>query len=180
MNVTSFQVTNYGDSGALRLRKDKAKQTQFQDRTAEKAAPSLTAIMQNKANFQDTEMNVTSFQVRDYGDSVALRLRKNKAKTNPISKSRPQQATRRKSARKRFRGTGAGNDGDNNQAAERPLVKKNWDFFDFFQILVDLSSKCANIYDYEKKNALNILSVLWVADADRGYVLYDLWGQDRR
>jgi hypothetical protein len=59
------------------------------------------------------------------------------------------------------------------------MVKKNWDFLGFAQILVDSASKCANIYDYEKKNAVNILSVLWPADADRSYVLHNMRGQNR-
>ncbi len=36
----------------------------------------------------------------------------------------------------------------------------------------------ANIYKYEKKNAFNIVSFLWLADADGGDVLYNLRGKD--
>jgi hypothetical protein len=45
--------------------------------------------MQNKAKLPDAQMNVMSFLRTDYGDSAALKLRKNKAKTKPMCKRRP-------------------------------------------------------------------------------------------
>ena len=39
--------------------------------------------MQNKPNFRNTQMNVTSFGKRDYDDLAALRLRKNKPNSKP-------------------------------------------------------------------------------------------------
>ena len=41
-------------------------------------------IMQNKANFPDTQMNVTSLITADYENIANSKLRKNKANTNPI------------------------------------------------------------------------------------------------
>jgi hypothetical protein len=46
----------------------------------------LPLFLQNKANLPDAQMNVHFCMIRDYGDFAGLRLRKNKAKTNPISK----------------------------------------------------------------------------------------------
>ena len=40
-------------------------------------------IMQNKPNFQNAQMNVTSFEKTDYHDLAALRLRKNKPNSKP-------------------------------------------------------------------------------------------------
>ena len=42
--------------------------------------------MQNKANFQDTQMNVTSFITKHYENKWQRRVRKNKANSNPICK----------------------------------------------------------------------------------------------
>jgi hypothetical protein len=45
----------------------------------EKAAVSLTTIMQNKANFRKAQMNVSFFYIKDYRKNDAFAVQKNKA-----------------------------------------------------------------------------------------------------
>ncbi len=44
----------------------------------------ISSFMQNKPNFLDAQINVTSFIIKDYGNFYLLERRKNKANTNPI------------------------------------------------------------------------------------------------
>jgi alcohol dehydrogenase YqhD (iron-dependent ADH family) len=64
-------------------RKTKPIQSQSQDPTAEKAALSLTMIMQNKANFRKAQMSVSLFIIKDYRNNDAFAVQKNKANSNP-------------------------------------------------------------------------------------------------
>jgi len=41
--------------------------------------------MQNKPNFQNTQMNVNLYNTKDYNNETAFRRRKNKPNSNPIS-----------------------------------------------------------------------------------------------
>jgi hypothetical protein len=44
----------------------------------------ISPFMQNKANFLDVQMNVTSFYTADYENIVNFKLGENKPNTNPI------------------------------------------------------------------------------------------------
>jgi len=48
-----------------------------------KLSTNYDLIMQNKANFLDAQMNVTSFYTVDYENIVNCKLRKNKANSKP-------------------------------------------------------------------------------------------------
>ncbi|HUS71724.1 MAG TPA: hypothetical protein VMY06_01560 [Sedimentisphaerales bacterium] len=49
-----------------------------------KLSTNYDSIMQNKANFLDDQMNVTTFFTKDYENVPLRRRRKNEPKTNPI------------------------------------------------------------------------------------------------
>ncbi len=57
-------------------------------------------------------------------------------------------------------------------------IRKILGIFKLFLFLFDIAIEYANIYKYEKKNAFNIVSFLWPADADGSDVLRTLRGQN--
>jgi hypothetical protein len=91
MRLNSILAKDYARNPAFALRKSKPNFKASHTPPVEEATMNAgavadyTLIVQNKANLPDGQMNVKSFHTMDCGRFATLRLRKNKAKTEPIS-----------------------------------------------------------------------------------------------